>query len=123
MTFMDIPSDHLSLYFELELENSRESEREVIIKLYHKANWNNISHKIKKRLDKFQRIFGLLKNKSSIQKQGIIDYAAEKLQDIIYTVSEANIATTTIKNRNLGLPQNIVNNIKKKEIKTCIYQN
>ena len=43
---MDIPSDHLSLYFELELENSRESERDIKIKLYHKVDWNSINQKI-----------------------------------------------------------------------------
>ena len=46
---MDIPSDHLSLYFELELENSRESERDINIKLYHKADWNSINQKIFKK--------------------------------------------------------------------------
>ena len=46
---MDIPSDHLSRYFELELENSRESERDIDIKLYHKADWNSINQKIKKK--------------------------------------------------------------------------
>ena len=45
-TEMDIPSDHLSLYFELELENSRESERDIKIKLYHKVDWNSINQKI-----------------------------------------------------------------------------
>ena len=47
-TEMDIPSDHLPLYFELELENTRESEREFTVKLYHKADWNDINYKIKK---------------------------------------------------------------------------
>ena len=111
---MDIPSDHLSLYFELELENSRESERDINIKLYHKADWNSISQKILKKLNKIQPIFDLIKNKNNIQKQGIIDYAAEKLQNIIFTVSEANIRTIKIKNRNSGLPPNIVSKIKEK---------
>ena len=62
-TEINIPSDHLSLYFELELENTRESERKIIIKLYHEADWNNINNKIKKKLDKLQPIFGLLQNK------------------------------------------------------------
>ena len=75
-TEMDIPSDHLSLYFELELENTRESERKIIIKLYHKADWNNINNKIFKKLDKLQPIFGLLK---SVQKQRTLYYTAEKL--------------------------------------------
>ena len=43
----------------------------------------------------------------------------KKLKEIIYSVTEANIPTTNLKNRNSGLPQNIVNKIKeKKEIKT-----
>ena len=42
---MDIPSDHLSLYYELELENSWESERDINIKLHHKADWNSITQK------------------------------------------------------------------------------
>ena len=66
-----------------------------------------------KTMDKIQPIFDLLKNKNNIQKQGIIDYAAEKLQNIIFTVSKANIPTT-IKNRNSGLPPNIVSDIKEK---------
>ena len=48
-------------------------------------------------LCKIQPIFDLLKNKSSTQKQGIIDYAGEKVQDIIHTVSESNIPTIKIK--------------------------
>ena len=47
-TEMDIPSDHLSLYSELELGNSRESERDINVKLYHKADWNSINQKLKK---------------------------------------------------------------------------
>ena len=70
--------------------------------------------KTKKKLGKIQPIFDLLKNKNNIQKQGIIDYAAEKLQKIIFTVSEANIPTTKIKNKNSGLPPNIVSKIKEK---------
>ena len=104
-TEMDIPSDHLPLYFELKLENSRESERDINIKLYHKADWNSINRKIEKKMDKIQPIFDLLKNKNNIQKQGIIDYAAEKLQNITFTVSEANIPTTKIKNKNSGYHQ------------------
>ena len=65
-------------------------------------------------MNKFQPIFDLIKNKNNIQKQGIIDYAAEKLQNIIFTVSEANIPTIKIKNRNSGLPPNIVSKIKEK---------
>ena len=113
-TEMDIPSDHLSLYFELELENSRESERDINVKSYHKADWNFINQKIKRKMDMIQPIFDLLKYKSSVQKQEIIDYAAEKLQNIIYTVLESNILTTKIKNKNSGLPPNIVSKIKEK---------
>ena len=47
---MDIPSDHLSLYYELELENSRESERDINIKLHHKADWNSITQKNLKKI-------------------------------------------------------------------------
>ena len=47
---MDIPSDHLSLYYELELENSRESERDINIKLHHKADWNSINQKNLKKI-------------------------------------------------------------------------
>ena len=65
-------------------------------------------------MDKIQPIFDLLKNKNNIQKQGIIDYAAEKLQNIIFTISEANIPTTKIKNKNSGLTPNIVSKIKGK---------
>ena len=42
-TEMDIPSDHLSLYFELEIENSREYKGDVNIKLYHKADYQSLS--------------------------------------------------------------------------------
>ena len=77
-TEVDVPSDHLSLYFELELEITKESEGDFIVKLYHKADWNNINYKIKKKLDKLQPIYGLLKNKSSAPKQEIIDYATDK---------------------------------------------
>ena len=38
----------------------------------------------------------------------------KKLKEIIYSVTEANIPTTNLKNRNSGLPQNIVNKIKEK---------
>ena len=65
-------------------------------------------------MNKIQPIFDLIKNKNNIQKQGIIDYAAEKLQNIIFTVSEANIPTIKIKNRNSGLPPNTVSKIKEK---------
>ena len=65
-------------------------------------------------MDKIRPIFDLLKNKNNIQKQGIIDYAAEKLQKIIFTVSEANIPTTKIKNKNSGLQPNVVSKIKEK---------
>ena len=65
-------------------------------------------------MDKIQPIFDLLKNRNNIQKQGIIDYAAEKLQNIIFTVFEANIPTIKIKNINLGLPPNIISKIKEK---------
>lgn len=47
ITEMDIPSDHLSIYLKLKLKNIRESERGIIIKLYHKANCNNSNNKIK----------------------------------------------------------------------------
>ena len=42
-TEIDIPSDHLSLYFELEIENSREYKGDVNIKLYHKADYQSLS--------------------------------------------------------------------------------
>ena len=38
----------------------------------------------------------------------------KKLKKIIYSVTEANIPITNLKNRNSGLPQNIVNKIKEK---------
>ena len=38
----------------------------------------------------------------------------KKLKEIIDSVTEANIPTTNLKNRNSGLPQNIVNKIKEK---------
>ena len=43
-TEMDIPSEHLPLCFKLELEITRQSKREFIIKQKHKADWNNINH-------------------------------------------------------------------------------
>ena len=60
-TEMDIPSDHLPLYFELELENIRESEREFTVKLNHKADWNDINYKIKKNWINLNQFLGYLK--------------------------------------------------------------
>ena len=47
-TEIDIPSDHPFLYFELRLDNTSASAIEIITKLYHKANWNNINYIIYK---------------------------------------------------------------------------
>ena len=104
ITEIDIPSDHLSIYLKLKLKNIRESERGIIIKLYHKADCNNINNKIKSiYIYKLQPIFRLLKNKSIIHEQEILEYTAEKLQNIIYTVSETYIPKTNIKTKNSGL--------------------
>ena len=47
-TQIHIPSDDLSLYFELGLNNNMMIKRDIVIKLYHRADWNKVNSIIRR---------------------------------------------------------------------------
>ena len=117
---LDIPSDHCTMTVTLKSEKIRSVNRNISLKLYHKADWSKINRNIKNKLNKLSGILDILKRRSNEIKL-FLDELANKLIEIIYQEIEKNIPEIKIKERNTNLPEYIRQKINNKHSLRILY--
>ena len=80
---LDIPSDHCIMTAILKSEKIRSEDRNISLKLYHKANWSKINENIKNKLNKLSGILDILKTRPVNEIKLFLDKLANKLIEII----------------------------------------
>ena len=80
---LDIPSDHCTMTVTLKSEKIRSEDRNISLKLYHKANWSKINENIKNKLNKLSGILDILKTRPVNEIKLFLDKLANKLIEII----------------------------------------
>ena len=81
---LDIPSDHCTMTVTLKSEKIRSEDRNISLKLYHKANWSKINENIKNKLNKLSGILDILKRRPVNEFKLFLDELANKLIEITY---------------------------------------
>ena len=81
---LDIPSDHCTMTVTLKSEKIRSENRNISLKLYHKANWSKINGNIKNKLNKLSGILDILKRRPVNEFKLFLDELANKLIEITY---------------------------------------
>ena len=120
---LDIPSDHCTMTVTLKSEKIRSEDRNISLKLYHKANLSKINENIKNKLNKLSGILDILKRRPVTEIKLFLDELANKLIEIINDENEKSIPEIKIKERNSNLPEFIRQKIKNKQSKKIIYSN
>ena len=118
---LDIPSDHCTMTVTLKSEKIRSVNRNISLKLYHKADWSKINRNIKNKLNKLSGILDILKRRSANEIKLFLDELANKLIEIIYQEIEKNIPEIKIKERNTNLPEYIRQKINNKHSLRILY--
>ena len=118
---LDIPSDHCTMTATLKSEKIRSEDRNISLKLYHKANWSKINENIKNKLNKLSGILNILKTRPVNEIKLFFDKLANKLIEIINDEIEKSILEITIKERNSNLPEFIRQKIKNKRSLRRLY--
>ena len=117
----DIPSDHCTLKVTLKSEKLRSEDRNISLKLYHKADWSKINESIKNKLNRLSGIFDITKRRPSNEIKLFLDKLASKLIEVIHYEVEKNIPEIKIKERNRYLPEYIRQKIKNKRSLRRLY--
>ena len=118
---LDIPSDHCTMTATLKSEKIRSEDRNISLKLYHKANWSKINENIKNKLNKLSGILNILKTRPVNEIKLFFDKLANKLIEIINDEIEKSILEIKIKERNSNLPEFIRQKIKNKRSLRRLY--
>ena len=118
---LDIPSDHCTMTVTLKSEKIRSENRNISLKLYHKANWSKINGNIKNKLNKLSGILDILKRRPVTEIKLFLDELANKLIEIINDENEKSIPEIKIKERNSNLPEFIRQKIKNKRSLRRLY--
>ena len=92
----------------------RSEDRNISLKLYHKADWSKINGNIKNKSNRLSGIFDILKRRPTNEIKLCLDELASKLIKIIYYEVEKSIPEIKIKERNTYLSEYIREKIKNK---------
>ena len=98
----------------LKSKKLRSEDRNIPLKLYHKADWSKIDGNIKYKLNRLSGIFDIVKRRPTYEIKLFLDKLASKLIEIIYYEVEKNIPEIKMKERNTYLPEYIWQKIKNK---------
>ena len=101
---LDISSDHCTMTVTLTSEKLRSEDRNISLKLYHKADWSKINKYIKNKLNKLSGIFDFIKQRPVNEIKLFLDELASKLIVINHEI-ENNIPEIRIKDQNTYLPE------------------
>ena len=121
---LDIPSDHCTITVTLKSEKIRSEDRNISLKLYHKANWSKINENIKNKLNKLSGILDILKRRPVTEIKLFLDELANKLIEIINDENEKSIPEIKIKIKKFKLTRiHKTKNKKQTKFKKIIYSN
>ena len=109
-----IPSDHCTKTVTLTSQKLRSEDRNISLKLYHKADWSKINKNINNKLNKLSGIFNIIKRRPLNEIKLFLDELASKLIEIINHEIENNIPEIRIKDQNTYLSEYIRQKIKSK---------
>ena len=118
---LDIPPDHCTMTVTLKSKKLRSQDRNISLKLYHKADWSKINESIKNKLNRLSGIFDIIKRRPTNEIKLFLDELASKLIEIIHYEVEKNIPEIKIKERNTYLPECIQQKIKNKRSLRKLY--
>ena len=96
----------------LKSEKIRSEDRNISLKLHHKANWSKINWNNKNKLNKLSGKLDILKRSPLNEIKLFLDELANKLIEIIYYKIEINILEIKIKERDTNLPEYVRQKIK-----------
>ena len=68
----------------LKSEKLRSEDRNISLKLYHKADWSKINGNIRNKQNRLSGIFDILKRRPANETKLFLDKLASKLIEIIY---------------------------------------
>ena len=80
----DIASDHCTMIVTLKSEKFQSEDRNISLKVHHRADWSKINVNIKNKLNRLSGIFDILKRRPTTEIKLFLDELGSKLIEIIY---------------------------------------
>ena len=105
----------------LKSEKLRSEDRNISLKLYHKADWSKINENIKNKLNRLSGIFDIIKRRPTNEIKLFLDKLVNKLIEFINHEIEKNVPEIKIKERNTYLPEYNRQKIKNKRSLRRLY--